>query len=314
MRHSGPDRSEQSYRHEAFLWHDSADFTAGLVPFLEEGLDAGEPTMVAVVPEHARWLRDALGERADAIEFVDMHGLGANPARIIPAWQQFLDDHGDGRQPARGVGEPIWPGRRAEELRECQLHEALLNVAVDPSIPFWLICPYDAEQLSPPVVEEAYRSHPVIIEADSYQGSNQYGGRSHLDSLFTAELPEPAPSTRAIHFSSHTVSRLFAYLKLELYVAGVPQAESAALAAVLGRLAQSSLHRGSHGGTVRIWRQPDAVVCEVADDTVVSDPLLGRRMPDQQDHDALWHANQLCDLVQLRSTANGTAVRLHHWT
>jgi hypothetical protein len=55
-------------------------------------------------------------------------------------------------------------------------------------------------------------------------------------------------------------------------------------------------------------------VCEVADDTVVSDPLQGRRLPDQDDHDALWHANQVCDLVQLRSTAHSTAVRLHRWT
>ena len=314
MRHAGPDRYEQSFRHEAFLWHDAADFTAGLVPFLEDGLEAGEPTLVAVLPEHAQWLKDALGERADEIEFIDMPGLGGNPARIIPAWQRFLDARGDERRPVRGVGEPIWPGRREEELRECQLHEALLNVAVDPGVPFWLICPYDAEQLSPAVIEETYRSHPVIVEAGAYHGSTQYAGRSHVDSLFSAELAEPAPSTRAIHFSSHTVSRLFAYLKLELYVSGVPRAQAAALAAVLGRLAQSSLHRGSSGGTVRIWRQPDSVVCEVADDTVVSDPLLGRRLPDQQDHDALWHANQICDLVQLRSTAQGTAVRLHHWT
>jgi hypothetical protein len=26
-------RSQQSYRHEAFLWHDASDFTAGIVPY-----------------------------------------------------------------------------------------------------------------------------------------------------------------------------------------------------------------------------------------------------------------------------------------
>jgi hypothetical protein len=73
-----------------FLWHDAADFTAGLVPFLEDGLEAGEPMMVAVVPEHATWLKDALGDRVDEVVFVDLRELGCNPARIIPAWQQFL--------------------------------------------------------------------------------------------------------------------------------------------------------------------------------------------------------------------------------
>ena len=241
-----------------------------------------------------------------------MRSLGSNPARIIPALQDFLDAHAGA--PVRGVGEPIWPGRRPAELQECQLHEALLNVAVDPSVPFWLICPYDAERLSPAVIEEAYRSHPVIVEADSYLGSSHYAGRSHVDSLFNAELSQPARLARPAHFSPRTVGRLFTYLKLELYVTGLAEDEAAALATVIQRLAESSLQRGSPGGTVRLWSEPGAVVCEVADDILVTDPLLGRRLPDEQGHDALWLANQMCDLVQLRSTPRGAAVRVHHWT
>jgi hypothetical protein len=65
---------------------------------------------------------------------------------------------------------------------------------------------------------------------------------------------------------------------------------------------------------VTIWSQPDSVVCEVADDIPVNDPLTGRRAPSEEAHDALWVANQLCDLVQLRSTPDGTAVRVHAWT
>jgi hypothetical protein len=153
-----PARSQQSYRHEAFLWHDASDFTAGIVPFIRDGLEAREPVMVAVGALHTKWLRDALDGQAD-VEFVDMEQLGRNPAQIIPAWQQFLNT-GSGRfRPVRGVGEPIWPGRRPEELVECQLHEAMLNIAIDPDTPFWLICPYDAVTLSPAVVEEAHRSH-----------------------------------------------------------------------------------------------------------------------------------------------------------
>jgi hypothetical protein len=308
-----PGRAQQSYRHEAFLWHDEEDFAAGMVPFLEDGLEAGEPMMVAVIPEHTAWLRDALGRRAEAIQFVDMQELGRNPARIIPAWQQFLDTHAEQGRPVRGIGEPIWPGRRPAELLECQLHEALLNVAVDPELPFWLICPYDAEMLSADVVEEAFRSHPVIVEADSYQGSMHYAGRAHVDSMFTAELSELTGQVRRAHFIEHDVGRLRTYLNLEFYVAGLPVERAADLAEVVHRLAVSSLHRGSSGGTVSLWDQSDAVVCEVADDTLVQDLLLGRRVPFGEDHDALWVANQLCDLVQLRSTEAGTAVRVHTW-
>ena len=58
--------------------------------------------------------------------------LGHNPARIIPAWRDFADAHAG---PIRGIGEPIWPGRGADELVECQLHESLLNVAFDGRLP-----------------------------------------------------------------------------------------------------------------------------------------------------------------------------------
>ena len=310
---ASPERSRQSYRHEAYLWHDETDFASGLVPFINEGLDAGEPVMVAVIPEHTAWLRKALGGRADEVTFVDMGQLGRNPARIIPAWQEFLDrNSGDGK-PVRGIGEPIWPGRRPEELLECQLHEALLNVAVDPELPFWLICPYDAEGLSQEIVEEAHRSHPVIVEADSYQGSPRYGGRPHVEALFGAELAELASAPISTTFNSEDVSRLFAYVRLEVYVAGLSAEKASDLAAATQRLALSSLHRGASGGTVRIWRMPHALVCEVADATIVNDVLHGRRQPTAPDHDGLWLANQLCDLVQMRSTTAGTTVRVHTW-
>ena len=50
-----PARSQQSYRHEAFLWHDASDFTAGIVPFIRDGLEAGERVMVAVGALHTKW-------------------------------------------------------------------------------------------------------------------------------------------------------------------------------------------------------------------------------------------------------------------
>ena len=56
-----PVRARQSYRHEAFLWHGREDFVQGLVPFVRDGIDAGEAVMVAVIPEHAEWICNDLG-------------------------------------------------------------------------------------------------------------------------------------------------------------------------------------------------------------------------------------------------------------
>ena len=311
MIQSSPARAEQSYRHEAFLWHDRMDYTDGLAPFIAEGLEAGEPVMVATVAEHTDWLRDALGPAAAQVCFVDMAELGRNPAKIIPAWQKFIDTEAGGSRPARGVGEPIWAERQADELIECQIHEALLNVAVDPMTPFWLVCPYDADRLEPAIIDEAYRSHPVVIEADAYKGSAQYAGRAHLEVMLGTELPPLVGEPTTIPFTAKNLGRMRTFLKLEGHVAGLALQQATDLATATHGLAADSLERGAAGGVIRMWRQPRSVVYEVIDDTYVDDPLAGRRTPLVDSADALWTANQLCDLVQLRSTRAGTIVRAH---
>jgi MEDS: MEthanogen/methylotroph, DcmR Sensory domain len=310
---ASPHRSRQSYRHEAYFWQSREDFADGLGSFVQEGLAADEPVMVAVIAEHEEWLRDSLGGQADRVEFVDMGQLGHNPARIIPGWQDFLNRHAAENRPVRGIGEPIWPGRRPEELVECQLHEALLNVAVDPQVPFWLICPYDTKRLSPAIVEEAQRSHPLVVEDHAYLGSPHYGGRAHISSLFGSELPPPINTPVAASFDEHDVKRLSAYVKLEAYVAGLSPAQAANLAAASEQLAKSSLGRGAEEVRLRLWREPEGVVCELTDDSKVDDLLIGRHVPAGEEHPGVWLANQLCDLVQVRSTSTATTMRAHIW-
>ncbi len=313
MAQRAPVRSSQSYRHEAFLWRDPADFTAAMVQFVEEGLDAHEPVMVAVTPQHTTWLRDGLSpSAAERVEFVDMAQLGRNPARIIPAWREFVAEQSQPHRPVRGIGEPIWPERHPQELLECQLHEALLNIAIDPDTPLWLICPYDIGTLSPTVVEEAQRSHPVLVEEGSHRGSPSYAGRTHVDALFAADLPQAPTDVQKAVFTADSAHRLLSYIKLEFYVAGLPVDQSTRLAAATERLARASLHRGSPQVTIRVWTEPYGLICEVADDVPVTDPLIGRSVPPDE-HEELWQVNQACDLVQLRSTSSGTSVRILAW-
>jgi hypothetical protein len=114
-------------------------------------------------------------------------------------------------------------------------------------------------------------------------------------------------------FTAHNVSRLYAYIKLEMYIAGLPADAAGDIAATTQQLALNSLQRGAAEVTVQMWNQPDALICEVVDDTVIDDLLLGRRVPVEDEHDGLWHANQLFDLVQMRSSSTGTTVRVPAW-
>lgn len=121
-------------------------------------------------------LRAELGGDADSVQFADMAGVGANPARIIPAWHDFVAAHAGGGQRFRGIGEPIYPERGAAELVECQRHEDLLNVAFAGGPAWWLLGPYDTEALDPAVVDEAHRSHPFVTHGVSQRESVTYPG------------------------------------------------------------------------------------------------------------------------------------------
>jgi hypothetical protein len=131
--------------------------------------------------------------------------------------------------------------------------------------------------------------------------------------MLAAPLDRPPGRPVQIPFSARNLSRLVSFVKLEGHVAGLSPDQAADLASATHRLASSSLLRGADGGTIRIWSHGQAVVCDVLDDTFVDDPLAGRRAPYQDDSDGLWSANQLCDLVQLRSSPEGTIVRVHTW-
>src|SRR3954453_20266915 len=181
------------FRHEAMLYDGPETFLAGAAPFIHDAVAADEPIMVAVGAGKLELLRSHLGADADRVVCADMAEVGANPARIIPAWQDFVDAHSGSGRPMRGIGEPIWADRSVHELVECQCHEALLNMAFADAPAFHLLCPYDTAQLDPDVIAEAKRSHPYVAGAPS----GAYRGHEAIPH-FAPPLPEP-PADAAEH-------------------------------------------------------------------------------------------------------------------
>jgi anti-sigma regulatory factor (Ser/Thr protein kinase) len=301
-----------SYRHEAFFYTGDDQYLAGTLPLVREGLQAGEAVMVAVPPRRLDLLRRALGGEPDGVTFRDMTALGHNPANIIAAWAAFVEDAARAGRRMRGVGEPVWPGRSADEVAECQLHEALLNLAVSPDTPLWLRCPYDAGRLEDDVLSAAHLSHPVLVGPDSHDGSRRYGGAHHAAALFSEPLPVPPERAAVTAFGPDDLRRLRSWVRSHARRAGLAAARASDVVLAVHELASNSVEHGGGAGTVRSWRTPSGLVCEVRDGGAVADPLVGRLAPRDgaERGRGLWMANQLCDLMQLRSSSEGTAVRL----
>jgi hypothetical protein len=87
---------DDRFVHEAVFYEGEDDFAAQTVPFILDGVAAGEPTLVAVGEGRNLRLRAELGLHADQVQFFDMEALGRNPARIISAWHDFVAAHADG--------------------------------------------------------------------------------------------------------------------------------------------------------------------------------------------------------------------------
>lgn len=333
------------FHHEAILYAGPGSLAAAAAPPVRAAVAQGEPVMVVLPTQTNELLRGALGPFADGVEFADMQAVGQNPAQIIPLWREFVDRHAQAGRRTLGIGEPVWASRGAAALVECRHHEALLNVAFAADSDFRLLCPYDTTSLGSSVLAAVGASHPIVsrwgdgggaggaaarglsgdpssdphsvIGAGAAPGAElavqrDVPGDAPAD-LFAEPLPAPPPDAREFAFDVRTLSQVRRFVDLFATEAGLDAVARRDLMLAADELATNSVRHAGGSGLLRIWTEPDRVICEVVDSGHITDPLVGRRRPGPSDAGGrgLWMANQVCDLVQIRTSPTGTTVRLH---
>ena len=302
--------SSVRFRHEALFYAGAEQFAGRTARYVREALDADEAVLVAVTEPRAKLLHEELGADAAEVEFLDIERVGRNPARIIPAWRDWLDRNlarrgsGPRSRPRglRGIGEVVWPGRSGAEIRECQKHERLLAAAFAGGPAWSLLCPYDIEALPIDVVAAAHREH--LAEPGLSAGD-----------ILVDPLPELGAPIRELRFGLGDLPLLRSAVREVADELGLAERRVPDFVLVADELAANSVRHGGGGGVLRLWRHGPHAICEVHDQGVITDPLVGRRRPDFARHlggAGLWTANRLCDLLLIRSAeAYGTFVRAH---
>jgi anti-sigma regulatory factor (Ser/Thr protein kinase) len=299
---------DRAYRHEAMLYAGDDGFVDGVASFVRAGVEADEPVLVVVQAHKLDVLRAALAEDADRVQFADMAAVGHNPARIIPAWRAFVAEHaGEGR--IRGVGEPLYVERSSEERTECHLHEALLNLALADA-PLSLLCPYDTEALPASDIDIAINSHPFLHENGRATDNARYGGTVEW---FGGDLPEPDVASERVEFDLQSLPLVRKLVEDRAAAFGLGLQQRRECVLVVSEIATNSLVHGGGRGSLRCWFADNRFVCEIADRGHIVQPLVGRVRPEpgQVGGHGLWLANQLADLVQVRSNAERTIIRIH---
>ena len=114
-------------------------------------------------------------------------------------------------------------------------------------------------------------------------------------------------------FTDRNLRALRAHVAAAAAVLGFGLERTGDVVLAVDEVATNSYRHGGGGGTLRTWASDGDLVCEVRDGGRFSDPLVGRRRPprNRSGGRGLWIANQVCDLVQVRSSGEGAVVRLH---
>jgi anti-sigma regulatory factor (Ser/Thr protein kinase) len=299
-----------TFSHQLAFYDDADGFLASAVPYLREGLELDEPILAALPPAKIELLRGELGSDAGAVEFADIEVLGRNPARLIPAWRDFLDTRAPEGGGIRGIGESIWPARSPAAVDECERHESLLNLAFHDVPATAILCCYDSRALDDDVLDAALLSHPQERSGNGAADNPEWD--DHRPEPFAGVLA-PAPlGAFELGFDRDTLHTLRAAIGLEAAEAGLSEQRAGDVVLAVAELAANSVIHGGGHGTATIWRDPQALVVEVHDQGRIEQPLAGRLRPTptQENGRGLWVANQVCDLVQIRSGTAGTRARL----
>jgi anti-sigma regulatory factor (Ser/Thr protein kinase) len=246
-------------------------------------------------------VRAEMGNHAHEVLGFDMSVAGRNPARLLPALQHFLDQHPE--QQLACVAEPIRFGDPAAVVGEVELHELMLRL---PAFHAWncrLICAYDADALAPAVVSAIEGAH----------GGHSADPVDQVDRALAESLPPRPMTSEDLGVDRTTLSALRGFIQGRAERAGLNDERVDDLVYAVNEVVTNSICHGEGRARVSFWTETHAVICEVRDRGWIRDPLAGRiaPRPDKIGGRGLWLVNQLCDLVQLRSSPAGTTLRMY---
>jgi anti-sigma regulatory factor (Ser/Thr protein kinase) len=304
----------EPFCHHALLYEGEPRYLESATAFVREGVRRGDQVLVLAGSDRLAALREVLGPVPSAVHLCDVGRRGANPARVLALWRDFVDSLArDDR--ARGMAEPVSTDGGLVLSAERAIHESLLNLAFAESRPFWLVCPYDVSAVvrSGAALESSH--HFLTRDPDAPRASPAYRpvDPGHVFGATAGALPPPAPGAEHVTVGREGMRALRRRVGEWAAELGIGESRAADFALAVHEVAANSVRHGGGVGRVALWHERGTLLCDVADRGHFDSPLAGRVRPSAAGAAGrgLWMANQLCDLVQIRSSTEGTVVRLH---
>jgi anti-sigma regulatory factor (Ser/Thr protein kinase) len=302
------------FAHRALIYDSVEGFVDVALPFVREGIEAGEPMLVRIRRDNVGALTKALGDDVRAADIASAEDFYETPARTrgkVLDWVRRNDGHG---RRVRVLGEPPWPLGFEAGVREWERHEAVVNVV------FWSFdacfgCLYDRRSLPPDVVDSAAATHPAVTRPDGTSESSAYSRPEMFCERLNAQTP-----TRTGHpaiqmpFDLGNLDAVRALVENEGAASGLRGNRLLDHTIAVDEVATNAVQHGASPARLKLWREPGEIVWEVSDTGAgIRDPLAGQIAPDPAalQGRGLWMARMISDALEFRTDQDGTVVALH---
>jgi anti-sigma regulatory factor (Ser/Thr protein kinase) len=300
----------RGFRHELFLYGSADDLLDFVVPLTQDGVAAGEPTLLLLRTDAARAVLDEVGPSP----YLTVEPALAEPGRpaqhvaaagsMIPRFARVVH-----QEPV--IAPSQWP--------EWRRLEAVLNLALRHN-DTWAVCAYDRRDLTAGMVGDLHATHPVVAQDGEHRPNDRYRHPVNFLVRHSEDPPDPIeqvpPAVELVDPSPATARAAVKWFSHEQ----LPSHEIDKLVFATHEAFTNALVHGQPPAVLRLWAQPGRVTVTVTDaGPGPTDPLAGAPSSDDLTRFAdpaptvpalgLWLIHQLVD-VSRRSGPGGYTVRL----
>jgi anti-sigma regulatory factor (Ser/Thr protein kinase) len=309
-------QAERAYRHVGAVVSSPAACLDTLVPFVDEGLRAGDLTVLSCPEETADGVLASLGERAGPVESdARITLVGVRPPDALIVIRKLVEravTTGSGRL---RIASEIRREDDPAAWREGERYEAAANVVLAGS-PLTALCVYDRSVLPAPLVDSVARTHPLLLD----EGRAAPNPEFTEPRTFARRMPVPresvesGPPAFAVD-DVPTLPTLRHALGAVLDRLVPDQDQRGDLHLAVSEVAANAFRHGLRPVSARVWADRSRIVCTVTDrGRVFDDPLAGYVPAHGLDLGrggmGLWLARKLWDTVDLVAGEQGLTVRL----
>ncbi|MFC6090413.1 anti-sigma factor RsbA family regulatory protein [Saccharothrix lopnurensis] len=303
---TGAARGHEGYYHETAFYGGDADFQDLVVPFLDEGVSAGEPVLVACGAVNERLVRDRVADPS-GVRFLPGADQYARPTETVLEYRKLFAEYAGVAQ-IRVVGDVPHPGTGAPWDWWSRYEAAVNDLFAE--FPLWGLCPYDLRTTSADVLADVLRAHPRVAGAGGHLVNPDYREtwtwpRACPDPLETGhplvDLLDPSPAEARHAVSAACVATRLTRDELDDIVYAASEAVT------------NALTHGKPPARLRVWADGARVVVAVSDRGEGPTSPAAGLVPTERTTTAglgLWLTHRTCREVSLGRDENGFTIRL----